>query len=535
MNRDLRRLEDHQFDVLVIGGGVAGACAAWDAAQRGLAAALIERDDFAAGNSANSLKIIHGGLRHLQRLQFHRVRQAARERSTWLRIASHLVEPLPVLLPIYDRGLQRAGILRVGAALNDLITWDRNRDLAADRVLPDARLLSPRQCLELAPELEVRAPTAGLLFYDAQMYNSERLVLELVQAAYAAGAVVANHLEARGPLLHQGRLTGVVARDRLHDGPLTIRARVVINATGAAVADVTRWVLDATTAPNLRHSVALNLVTNSLGHRVAIGLPTADGGTKGVGRDGQRQLFLVPWRGRSLIGTAHLEPDGDPADPRAHARYVARFLEQVNAAWSGHPLSEHDIVAVHHGLVPLGPRATAAHHLLTWHRIIDHRGDGRPEVISVVSAKFTTGRLAAEEAVDLAVAKLGRSATAARTAQTRLPGALDHPVAATLAAARRRYEGSVGAEVLEHLVRTYGQRHGEVMDRIQARPELAQPVRPDAPVLAAQLVHGVEAEMARTVEDLVWRRTELGPRGLLSEPVIACARDALQDLASQPA
>lgn len=525
MKRDLGRLETQDFDVLVIGGGILGACAVWDAAQRGLRAALVERDDFASGNSSNNLKIVHGGFRHLQRLQLRRVREAAAERSTWLRLAPHLVEPLPVLIPSVRHGLQRAAVLAAAAALNDLLTGDRNRDLPPGRVLPRARALSRRECLDLVPELDATGLTGGVVFYDAQLYSPERLVLEVIEAAHLEGAVVANYVEAMGPLLHDGRIVGVQARDRLAGGTLDVRARVLINAAGPAVGRLTERLDHALRAAALPHSVALNFVTRSFGHRAAFAFPGAPERGTGFGGLGRRQLFMAPWRERSLIGTAHLALDGDPADPSALGRYVERFLEEVNGGWPGTALTEQDLLTVHRGPVPLGGSGSAATRLLPWHRIVDHGVEGRPELISAISAKFTTGRLAAQEAVDLAVAKLGRIVRPCRTAQTPLPGAPAETPAEALVTAQRRHGNTVDAEALEHLVRTYGKRCHELIARVAADPELGLRVRPEAPVLKAAFVHGVEAEMAHTLEDLIWRRTELGPRGLASDAVAASASD----------
>ncbi|HEY9507193.1 MAG TPA: FAD-dependent oxidoreductase, partial [Gemmatimonadales bacterium] len=196
MRRDLSRLESEEHDLLVIGAGIQGACIAWDAALRGLRVAVVERDDFGAATSANSLRIIHGGLRYLARGDFPRMWESIRERSALLRIAPGLVEPLPVLIPTGPPGVPSRLALRAALALTHVFSPRRNRDLPPARRIPAGRLLSRRECLELLPALETAPVTGGALWYDARMTRPERLTLAFVLSAAARGAIAANYAEA---------------------------------------------------------------------------------------------------------------------------------------------------------------------------------------------------------------------------------------------------------------------------------------------------------------------------------------------------
>ena len=219
MKRHGADLAAARFDVLVIGGGIVGACAAWDAARRGLSVALVERGDFGGGASSNSLKIVHGGLRHLQQLALGRVRESNRERAVWLRIAPHLVEPLPVVVPAYGRGAKGRAALRAGVALAGLLGRDLNADLPPDRRLPPGRSLSREEAISLAPELDTPALAGGVLFHDGQMYSSERLLLSVLLGASRAGAVFSNHTEVVAPL-RSGTSTRVSRNSKTREAPV---------------------------------------------------------------------------------------------------------------------------------------------------------------------------------------------------------------------------------------------------------------------------------------------------------------------------
>jgi glycerol-3-phosphate dehydrogenase len=519
-SRDLETLVRSHFDVLVIGGGIAGACVAWDAALRGLSVALVDRGDFAAGTSSNSLKIIHGGLRYLQQLDFKRMRQSIQERSVWLRIAPHLVEPLPVLVPTYGHGLKSRAVLWSATRISDIVGWDRNRGLMPERVLPAARALSRGECLELVPELETRGLTGGVLFYDAQMYSSERLVLEIVQAAHAAGAVVANHVEIVEPLLDGSVLEGARARDALTTEALPIRARVVVNAAGPAAPHLNGLFVGAGgSAGRSGFCAAMNLVFPSTRHKVAFAFREREKG---------RYLFAVPWRERLMIGTAHYPYVGDPAAFQTGARDIRAFFEQIRSAWPGCPFAETDVQLVHGGLLPtVEGSPTHEARLLARHRVTDHRREGVPGLISVTSTKFTTGRLVAQEAVDGVVTKLGRRSLPCQTAVTPLPGASFSSLAGLMALARREYGPRVPPDVLQHLVRVYGSRFDRPLAYLNRHPKLSERVIPESPVIEAQLSYGAREEMALSAEDLLGRRTELGARGLRSEALTSRCHSAL--------
>src|SRR5919109_153809 len=213
MKRNLERLADRKFDILVIGGGIHGAITAWDAALRGVSVALIERGDFGSGTSQNSLKIIHGGLRYLQDGNLSRIRTIARERTTWMRIAPHLIHRLPCLMPTTQKISRSRLAMGVALKANDILSFDRNQLADPEKDLPDGMIVSQRELSRILPGYDVSTSTGAAVWYDAQIYNSERLLLEFILSAADAGAEVANYVEAISFLQRDKRITGVRVKD----------------------------------------------------------------------------------------------------------------------------------------------------------------------------------------------------------------------------------------------------------------------------------------------------------------------------------
>jgi len=513
LRRQPSLIQDGEFDLLVVGGGVVGSCVAWDAAQRGLSVALVERRDFASGTSSNSLKIVHGGLRYLQRLNVRMLRESIRERGVWLRIAPHLVEPLPVLVPDYGDRRESRHLLRSALLVNDLLSADRNDGADEDRQLPGGSLLSAAECREWVPSLPPRGLRGGVLFYDAQMYSSERLVVEILAAATDAGAVVLNYTEM---VSSRPTATGIYVelRDTLTGDLFESRAKFLINAAGPWLPRTMPAAGGGGTA--LEYAAALNLVLAGRGDRAAVALSARGADTN----DSFRRLFMVPWRGQSMIGTAHYHVEGGAMPEMDPVPLVHRFLEEVNRALPFEPIGADEVLRSHFGLLPVrGGGGEASADLLREPQIIEHSAP----VIGLAGVKYTGARALAERAVDRVLERLGRSARACRTSSTRLPGAPRRSTTSLIAEASRRYGAEFDAEVLEHLVRVYGSGYEVVLRIAGERPVFAERVVPDAPVLRAQLEHGVRSEMAICADDLLYRRTELGAVGSVSPDAVLAA------------
>ncbi|HWO42416.1 MAG TPA: FAD-dependent oxidoreductase, partial [Candidatus Eisenbacteria bacterium] len=349
MKRNLLEMSRRVYDVCVVGGGVYGACIAWDASLRGLSVALIEKGDFGHATSSKTLRVIHGGFRYLQHLDLLRVRRAIRERAVWMRIAPHLVHPLPVVVPTYRSLTRGRNAFRLALKVNDLIGWDRNRLGNRDRIIPAGRLISKSELLRLAPRIDCRGVTGGALWFDCQMRNSERLILSILQSAVQAGADVANYVEATASLDDGEGLRRVEARDVLGDGRFAIRARLVVEACGPWLGKLWEGENGARRPLRGRWLKAMNLVTKPLVDQCALGLwlgPRADGAGE------SRFVFIAPWHGHSLVGTTQAPYDGDPDCLAVGEQEIDEFMGQVNSLFDGGGLAREDIRFVHAGIVP---------------------------------------------------------------------------------------------------------------------------------------------------------------------------------------
>jgi glycerol-3-phosphate dehydrogenase len=477
MRRDLSRLDSEEHDLLVIGAGIQGACIAWDAALRGLRVALVERDDFGAATSGNSLRIIHGGLRYLARGDFPRMGESIRERSALLRIAPGLVEPLPVLIPTGPPGVPPRLALGAALALTHVLSPRRNRDLLPTRRIAAGRLLSRAECLELLPALATAPVTGGALWYDARMTRPERLTLAFVLSAAAKGAVTANYAEAEAFDLARGAVHAVEVVDRLSGRRHIVRARQVVIAAGPWTEELAARTGQRTIAAGgPRMAFGLNLVIGRRLGEAAVGLRSTSSSAADPGGSGARFLFTVPQDRTTLLGTWYAVADGE--DPGSALERGEEFLlEAANRACPGLRLTAEDVVGRQVGRLPVkaGVERGPAFALAERPRVHWREGGGPSNLLTVEAVKFTTARAVAQRVVDAVLASLGLEPRACRTADTPLVG---------------------GA---------------------------ASEVTP-AP-LEVRVRRAVSEEMAATLSDVVFRRTELGdPPGPDEEGVRLAAR-----------
>ncbi len=514
MKRDLAQLSSKPFDLVVVGGGIFGACAAWDAVQRGLTVALIDRSDFGSAASANSFKLIHGGIRYIQHGDVARVRQSANERRTLMRIAPHLVHPLPIVIPTYGRGMKGKSALRVGMGIYDLLTWDRNQGVEdPERHVPSSGILSLNEVLTLFPELNRNELTGAAMFRDGQMYNPPRLVLAFIQKAVGAGAVAANYVEATGFLRKDDRITGVIAHDTLSGANLEIQGRVVLNTTGPYAESLLRRAMSLRLSPPGAYSRdAFFVVPRRLLHdRFALAVQAKTKDPDALVSRGERHLFIVPWRHYTLIGTWHKVHTDDPDAYSVTEGNLQGFFDEINAGYPALRISFDDVSFWNAGLIPFGenPRDAADLRFAHRSRLVDHaETHGLDNLISLIGVRFTTGRCEAAQAVNRVFEKLGIRPPASRTADLPIQGG-DF---VTWSGLVRRIEGehgaSLGADVVQSLAHNYGSDCGQVCRHMTEHPDLGERLGTSA-TIKAQVVHAIRSEMAQTLSDIIFRRTDL--------------------------
>jgi len=460
------------FDVLVIGGGATGLGVAVDAATRGYRTALVEAGDFAQATSSRATKLVHGGVRYLQSGQIHLVREALAERSILLRAAPHLVRRQAFVVPVY----RRWELPWYGAGL-------MLYNLLAGRASLGSTRITGAAIAERVPGLRRAGLKGGVVYYDAQ-FNDARLALALARTAIDHGATVMNYVRCESLIHEGGRVCGAVVRDAESGATTTVRARAVINATGI-FSDELRKMDDPKAAPMLVLSRGTHIVVgaNALGSETAIIVPKT--------RDG-RVIFAIPWQGRVLIGTTDVAAASPAVEPGHTEEEVDYLLEQIEP-YLERPIGKRDILSVYSGLRPLVSGKAAKTSQLSREHHIECSAAG---LISIAGGKWTTYRRMAEDTLNFAIRRGMLEDARCVTRTLRIHGA---------------------AEDLGE----YGSDAAELEALIAAEPDLADRIDAALPCTWAEVVYAVRLEMARTVEDVLARRT----RALLldAQAAVRCA------------
>lgn len=508
MQRDTVQLTRDSYDVLVIGGGIHGLCAAYDAQTRGFRTALVDRGDIGAGVSANHQRTIHGGLRALQSGNLAKTRTQIRERRAWARIAPHLLRPLPFLFGTYRTPKRSRTAVRLGLKAYDFIARHRNADVTPELHLPKGRLESAAATKRLFAGVDERGLTGGAMWYDYQTTQAERLTWAVAQAAADAGATLANYVHVEGP---NAAKSGVTAIDQLTGKPFEIQATVVILAAADGLGALhTAFGLGA--APPLVR--AMNLLIDRPAIDMALVAPIPSGAGAG------RMLTAVPWRGFRLVGTSQ---SSAPVQAGTHASdaEIDAFLAEANVAFPRLQAARADIRLVQQGLVP-AVKTARGWDLLPDFQIQEHAS--RANVITIVGAKYTTARLAAEHAIDLAAKRVGHAGQRCRTAVTVLPHAGIADVEGQLLETARELDVELDLTTQRHLAAWYGAEGEAVLRFAVASPWGLETLASDSPLLSAEIAYARDRLMAVTLDDAVYRRTALGGTGRIAETALARAR-----------
>jgi glycerol-3-phosphate dehydrogenase len=476
MKRDLASLEGQTFDLVVIGGGIVGAAVARDAARRGLAVALAERDDFACAASEGMSHMVHGGIRYLASGGLRNVRASLRERAIWRQIAPHKIDVIDCMTPVVGAGVVKSLAMQAAVTAFNLL-GGRNVATAANRT---TSYVSAREAVAAEPSVAQPGLEGALTYLDCRVDEPERVVVALLQDAVAGGAVVANHLECVSLQMSGGRVEGAVMQDRLSGSRLEIRSRSIVNATGPWAEAV---------AARLLGRPGMAKVTLSRGVHFVAGPVAVSHALTLAGK--HEHAVVMPWRGMSLVGTTDDLHDGDPAQVAASDEDIARLRAKVERLLPGARLGRS--IGRFAAVRALPGSGEATYRMARETAIVDHAEEGATGLLSVYGGKWTTARLMAEQSLDRAIAHLGLVTRPCDTATAPLietPG--DQPA---LAARLRKQIAAWPAGSAEMLVAAYGTRAEEVALRLGT-----EPATPEA-IERARFAQAAEAEMAVTPAD----------------------------------
>lgn len=526
MKRDLQRLQNQVFDILVLGGGVSGASIAWDAALRGFSVALIERKDFGHATSAATSKLIHGGLRYLAQGDIPVVRESLRERRYLEMNMAHQVFPLPFLMPFYDFTPTPRWMLGVGLTLYDLLSWDRNYIDDPDKHIDRKRWLSREKALQLEPGLNPQGLKGAYHYYDALNRHPNRSNLEYVLSAASRGAQVANYVACDEFIIEETsagkRVSGVIAKDTLTGRQFPVRAKVTVNATGPW-GDIVLGKLHGAVEHKLVRSKGIHLLFPRFHKNTTVALETRD----------KHHIFLIPWGNYSLLGTTDTEFKGDPDDLNVTRDDAQDFLDLFNSYFP-QKKTLGDVVNSYAGLRPLVAESsvTSTYKASRRHEIVLHRKqDNVDGLVSVFGGKWTTSRALAEQTVDLIEKKFGFPRRHSISHKTPVVGGqVGTRLATFIAEAHARWDKVYSPQLINHLIEIYGALYERVLDYVIRDKSLLMPIENEYPFIRAEIHYAVDREMALTLADFLNRRCGLGNMGYISDSALSSVATVMGDL-----
>ncbi|MHB8138088.1 MAG: glycerol-3-phosphate dehydrogenase/oxidase [Smithellaceae bacterium] len=514
MQRFIETYKNEHFDVIVIGGGITGASVAYEAATRGLKVALMEKRDFSWATSAVTSKLIHGGLRYLANGEIALVRESLRERRVLENIAPNFVYPIATMIAHNSTPLKNnKWVVKAGMLLYDVLSYDKNHTWDPSKRIPTHRTISRRAVLQSEPNVREAGLTGASIYYDCHSIFPERLTLAFIKSAAAYGARVANYAQVEGFVFDDRHtITGVKARDLLNGVMQEISGSIIINC-GGPWADIVLGMAKAKVngCTTLRRSEGIHIITGKklISGKYVVGAMTQSG----------RHFFLIPWRRHTIIGTTDKPFVGNPDEYRVTKESIMDLIGEVNASFGDGTLSYADVLHTFGGLRPLVENQTEeTYNCSRKYEIYDNAGDGLEGLITVEGGKYTTSRKLAENCLKLIEKKLGRKPGKSITAGHHLAGCEIRDMNAFLNALRRDNTDFNGP-TLEYLGRNYGTEYAAVLALARAANSLAEVLNDDGEILA-QVTYAVIHEMARTLPDIVMRRTGIGTLGHPGEEIL---------------
>lgn len=533
ISQRLQDLKDH-YDLVIVGGGIHGAALIWEASKRGIDAVLFEKDDFASGTSANSLKIIHGGIRYLQSMDIPRLLQSVEERTECLRIAPHLVHPMSCVLPTYTNLTKSKFALNIGIRLYEFLSKNRNKNLPSYSWIPPGKVLCKKAAQQIVPKMDLQGLTGLANWYDAQVSNTERMVWCFIKAAMNNGSAAYNYCEVNEFIKSEHSYNGIIIKDKLTQRSYSIRSKQIVNCTGP-------WAMHHKAyQPNIDNksdllplTKAINIVVKKKLSDIAVAFKIAS--TENVDDEGiSGYLFATPWHEGSIIGTWYFQDNTYPDDLSVDKERVEKLLSQVNSVLKGDKLCIEDVTLIHAGLLPLkrkkGHSASYGLALASQFRVVSSESlEGVQGMHWVTGVKYTTARHVAEQ-----VLRLKPLRTLCKPKQN-LPfnqhilggdiGDFDDFVNQLLS----QYGEKFDRKTLQRLASNYGTLTKEILE-LENQDNSSDPFIPGTTkALKAEIQYILNNESAYTLSDILLRRTDIGSFMLPSAQTIDYVLNELVD------
>jgi glycerol-3-phosphate dehydrogenase len=514
MQRFIENYTNEHFDVIVIGGGITGASVAYETATRGLKVALLEKKDFSWATSAVTSKMIHGGLRYLVNGEILLVRESLRERRVLENIAPNFVYPAPIMMVHYKTPFKNnKWVVKIGMLMYDALSYDKNFTWDASKRIPVHRTISKQEVLQSEPHVRTQGLTGASVFYDCNSIFPERLTLAFIKSAVAYGAKVANYSQVQGFIMDgQNHVTGVKVKDLLNNTVHTVSGTVTINC-GGPWADIVLELAksNGSSVATLRRSEGIHIITKKrlLSGKYTVGSMTPAG----------RHFFLIPWRNHTLIGTTDKPYTGNPDEYRVTKTSIMELIDDVNNSFGEGNFSYADVQHTYGGLRPLVEQDTGETYTSSRkYEIYDNKDDGLDGLITVEGGKYTTSRNLAENCLKIVATKMGRSLGKSITDKHYLAGCGIKDLNTFFYAAQQDNK-DFSESTLKYLSRNYGTEYADILNLAREDKTLAETLNADGEILA-EVTYAVRHEMARTLSDIIMRRSGIGTLGNPGEEIL---------------
>jgi len=521
LKRYIEEHTDKKFDLVIIGGGITGAAVTYIAAARGLSVALFEKKDYGGATSAATSKLIHGGLRYLANMEIRLVRESLRERRILGNIAPNFVYPLPFILPNYKKWKGNIWKMLVGMYLYDMLSYDKKYTWDRSKRLPNHKLISHRKTVRVEPNLKKDNLRNSFYFFDYQSIFPERLTLAFIKSAAEYGAMVSNYASVDAFIYgEKGRVTGVEVRDLFSDETKKINADLIINCGGtwadkilnlAAGKDFSEY--------KVKRSEGIHIITTKIAGNHVVSLQRNDGG----------HLMIMPWRDHSLIGTTDKEYDGDPDNYSVSKESLEEVIHAVNENYD-RKISMADIRHAYGGLRPLVDDQTkGSYQTSRKYEVYDNAVDGIEGMITIEGGKYTTSRSLAAEVLKMISRKLNRTLSDPVSDNLYLSGCEIRDMKQFMIKQHLNYT-DFSRQTIEYVSRNYGTDSKIVFQVARDDPRFAEVISHDGEIMA-EIYYAIKYESARTLKDIMLRRTGTGtlgkPAGDVIDKIVALASEML--------
>ncbi len=508
MNRFIEKYTDHEFDLIVIGGGITGASVAYEAASRGMDVALVEKSDFGSATSAATSKMIHGGLRYLSTYEFALVRESLKERRVLMNIAPNFIHPAPFLFSSYAKDKVSFKQMKLGMIIYEALSFDKNWIWDKSKTMPSYKSLDNKATKQLFPNALTEDLIGGQLYYDCSSHSPERFTLSFIKSAVKYGASVANYTEVEDFIVEpKGRkkkiIKGVKVKDKISGETKDLKGKLVINCAGPWADIVLDKVKKEHSSQELRRSEGIHFIIKKV-----VGDTTFSGYSKSG-----RHFFLFPYRNHTLVGTTDKEYIGKPNDYKVTREAIEDLIVEVNSAFGNKDkIKYEDILHAYGGLRPLVEDQTEESYKSSRkYEITGEKKNGISGLITVEGGKFTTSRMLAEKAINKALRILKYPKRKSISESTQLYGCEIKNISDFIFEKKKKYS-EYNPDNIEYLAKSYGTEIDSIMTIAANNKELKQILNKDGELLA-QVQFAIRNEMAITLTDIIMRRTGVGLLG----------------------